>query len=91
MDEIKTSVQGKMDKVIDKLHKDFATFRAGRANPAILDKVQIDYYGTPTPIAQLATVATPEAKQLTIQPWEANLLKDIERAILASEKTITIT
>lgn len=75
----------KMEKSIVALETDYAAVRAGRANPAILDRVMVDYYGTPTPIQQVGTIAVPEARTLTIQPWDASLLKDIEKAILASD------
>lgn len=77
--------ESKMEKSIIALESDFAAIRAGRANPAILDKVVVDYYGTPTPIAQVGTIAVPEARMLTIQPWDATLLKAIEKAIIASD------
>jgi len=75
----------KMEKAIVALENDFAAIRAGRANPQILDRVTVDYYGTATPIPQVGTVAVPEARTLTIQPWDASILKDIEKAILASD------
>ena len=74
-----------MEKAIVALENDFAAIRAGRANPQILDRVTVDYYGTATPIPQVGTVAVPEARTLTIQPWDASILKDIEKAILASD------
>jgi len=82
-------VKAKMDKAIASLERDYATIRAGRANPALLDKVMVDYYGTPTPVAQVGTVAVPEARMLTIQPWDASILGDIEKAILKSDLGIT--
>ena len=75
----------KMEKAIIALENDFAAVRAGRANPQILDRVTVDYYGTATPIQQVGTIAVPEARTLTIQPWDASILKDIEKAILASD------
>lgn len=78
-------METKMEKSIVALESDFSAVRAGRANPAILDKVMVDYYGTPTPVAQVGTVSVPEARMLTIQPWDASLLKEIEKAILASD------
>ena len=74
-----------MEKAIIALENDFAAVRAGRANPQILDRVTVDYYGTATPIQQVGTIAVPEARTLTIQPWDASILKDIEKAILASD------
>lgn len=75
----------KMDKTIASLESDYATIRAGRANPAILDKVVVDYYGVPTPIAQVGTISIPEARTLLVQPWDASILKDVEKAILTSD------
>ncbi|ABP67934.1 ribosome recycling factor [Caldicellulosiruptor changbaiensis] len=71
----------KMKKAIETLKEEFATVRAGRANPHILDKVMVDYYGVPTPIPQLASITVPEARMIVIQPWEARMLKEIEKAI----------
>ena len=79
-----SEIKEKMDKSIDNLNEKFAEVRAGRANPAILNKVKIDYYGTPTPINQVAGVSVPEAR-LIIQPWDMSILKEIEKAILASD------
>ena len=67
----------------------YTTIRAGRANPHILDKIKVDYYGTPTPIQQVANVSVPEARMIQIQPWEASLIKDIEKAILVSDLGLT--
>ena len=78
-------IKEKMNKSIDNLREKFAEVRAGRANPAILNKVKIDYYGTPTPINQVAGVSVPEARMIVIQPWDASVLKEIEKAILASD------
>jgi ribosome recycling factor len=75
----------KMTKTINVLIKDLAAIRAGRANPAVLDKITIEYYGTPTPLNQVAAVATPEPRTLQIQPWDASTLKLIEKAIYASD------
>ena len=74
-------MKAKMEKTLDVLAGEFKTLRAGRANPAIIDKVNVDYYGVPTPINQLAVVNVPEARTLTIQPWDSHTLKAIERAI----------
>ena len=79
------SAEKNMKKVIERLQKEYGTIRAGRANAAVLDQIQVDYYGVPTPIQQLATVATPDPRSLVIQPWDASVLKGIERAILASD------
>lgn len=78
-------VEEKMDKTISVFSENLSEVRAGRANPAILNKVKIDYYGTPTPINQVAGVSVPEARLIVIQPWDASVLKEIERAILASD------
>ncbi len=80
-----TSIKEKMDKTINIFAEKLAEVRAGRANPAILNKVKIDYYGTPTPINQVAGVSVPEARLIVIQPWDASILKEIEKAILASD------
>ena len=74
-----------MNKTLDILAKDYAAIRAGRANPAVLDKVTVDYYGAPTPINQMAAVSVTEARTLTIQPWDRSTLKEIEKAINASD------
>lgn len=79
----------KMDKVLNHLAGEFETIRVGRANPTVLNKVTVDYYGTPTPVQQVGTIATPDPRTLTIQPWDGSLLKAIEKAILASELGIT--
>ena len=78
-------IKEKMNKSIDNLREKFAEVRAGRANPAILNKVKIDYYGTPTPINQVAGVSVPEARMIVIQPWDISVLKEIEKAILSSD------
>ena len=75
----------KMNASVNHLIHELASIRAGRANPAILDKVTVDYYGSPTPIQQIASVSTPDARSLLIQPWDASVLKGIEKAILASD------
>lgn len=79
----------KMDKTLNHLASEFETIRVGRANPTVLNKVTVDYYGTPTPVQQVGTVSTPDPRTLTIQPWDSSLLKAIEKAILASELGIT--
>ena len=79
------NVKEKMDKAIAAMESDFAGIRAGRANPAILDKVTVDYYGTATPIAQVGTISVPDPRMLMIQPWDASILKEIEKAIIASD------
>jgi ribosome recycling factor len=81
----------KMDKVITGLEKEFSTIRAGRANPGVLDKIQVDYYGTPTQINAMAAVSVAEARILVISPWDASSLKVIEKAIMASDIGINPT
>ena len=80
-----------IQKTIDFLGEEYAAVRAGRANPHVLDKIKVDYYGTPTPIQQVGNVSVPEARIIQIAPWEKTLLKDIEKAILASDVGITPT
>lgn len=75
----------KMNGVLNHLNKELAAIRAGRANPAVLDKIMVDYYGSPTPINQLAAVAVAEARILTITPWDASVMRSIEKAILESD------
>lgn len=75
----------KMEKTIDVLANNFAEVRAGRANPAILNKIKVDYYGVPTPISQVAGISVPEARLIVIQPWDLSILKEIEKEILKSD------
>jgi len=84
MDELKLA-QDKMEKTIAALSHEYSTIRAGRANPGVLDKIRVDYYGTPTPINQMAAVAVAEARILTIQPWDASTVRAIEKAIQNSD------
>lgn len=79
----------KMGKSLSVLESDFASIRAGRANPAILDKVTVEYYGTPTPLTQVGNISIPEARTLVVKPWDASILGDIEKAILKSDIGIT--
>jgi ribosome recycling factor len=83
------NAEARMDKAIAALENDLAAIRAGRANPAILDKVMVKYYGVPTPIQQVGTVAVPEARTITIQPWDMSILGEIEKGILKSDIGIT--
>ena len=76
---------GKMEKTCSILVENFNSVRAGRANAAVLDKISVSYYGTDTPLQQVATIATPDPRTLTVQPWDGSILKDIERAIQASD------
>ncbi|MGN1421194.1 MAG: ribosome recycling factor [Eubacterium sp.] len=85
MEAVFTKTKEKMEKCLNALERDFSSIRAGRANPAVLDKVMVDYYGVPTPINQMAAVSVPEARMLVIQPWDASTLKDIEKAINTSD------
>ena len=80
-----TNLKEKMEKSISVYSEKLSEVRAGRANPAILNKIKIDYYGTPTPINQVAGASVPEARLIVIQPWDVSILKDIEKAILASD------
>lgn len=84
-----SNLESKMDKTISVLNENFSEIRAGRANPAILNKVKVDYYGVPTPISQVAGISVPEARLIMIQPWDMSILKDLEKAILASDIGIT--
>ena len=77
--------ENKMKKTCEALNAQLATIRAGRANAAVLDQIQVDYYGSPTPIQQIASVSTPDPRSLLIQPWDGSVLKGIEKAILASD------
>ena len=78
-------IEEKMNKTLDVLSQNLAEVRAGRANPAILNKIKVDYYGTPTPINQVAGISVPEARLIVIQPWDLSLLKEIEKEILKAE------
>ena len=79
----------KMHKTYEHLLGDYQTIRAGRANPHVLDKIKVDYYGSPTPIQQVGNISVPEPRMIQIAPWEKSLIKEIERAILASDLGIT--
>lgn len=85
MQEILKEFEDKMNKTVDVVTSDFASVRAGRANAAVLDKITVDYYGTPTPINQVGTISSPDPRSLMIQPWDKTLLKAIEKAIQSSE------
>ena len=92
MDKEKLQIyETKMNKSLDALQNEYASIRAGRANPHVLDKLRADYYGTPTPIQQVGNVSVPEARMIVIQPWEKSLLKAIEKAILTSDLGINPT
>ncbi len=84
-----TIFREKMDKSIDSLASEYTTIRAGRANPHVLDHITVDYYGTPSNLQAVANISVPEARTIMIQPWEASLIKDIEKAILISDLGLT--
>ena len=85
MNELIKNTEEKMIKTLGVLDRDYKAIRAGRANISVLDRITVDYYGSPTPIQQMAAVAVPEPRILMIQPWDASTLKDIEKAILVSD------
>ncbi len=91
MDERLNKYEDKMQKSLNNLFSEYNSIRAGRANPHVLDDVMVDYYGTPTPIQQVANVSVPEARMILIQPWEASMVKEIERAINTSDIGINPT
>lgn len=91
MDSRLQQYEDKMKKAFEFLESDYAAIRAGRANPHVLDKLRVDYYGTPTPIQQVGNVTVPEARIIQIAPWEKSLLKEIEKAILTSDIGINPT
>lgn len=89
IDDIRKDAEGRMRKAAEALDGAFGRIRTGRANPAILDGIQVDYYGNPTPLNQVATISVEDARTLTISPWEKNLVSVIEKAILKSDLGIT--
>ena len=89
MDERLKVYEEKMTKSYDAMIREFTAIRAGRANPHVLDKLKVDYYGTPTPIQQVGNISVPEPRMLQIQPWEKSLIKAIEKAIMTSDLGIT--
>ena len=91
MDSRLNVYEEKMEKSLNNLEEEYAGIRAGRANPHVLDKLRVDYYGTPTPIQSVANVSVPEARMIQIQPWEASMVKEIEKAIMMSDLGITPT
>jgi ribosome recycling factor len=91
MDERLQPYEGKMTKAVEHLENDLGSIRAGRANPRVLDKIRVDYYGTPTPLSQVGNITVPDARMLQIAPWEKSLIKEIEKAILASDLGINPT
>ncbi|RRJ65389.1 ribosome recycling factor [Paenibacillus oralis] len=86
---VKKHAEERMDKAIQALKRDLATLRAGRAAPSLLDRIQVEYYGAPTPVNQLANINTPDSRTLLIQPWDKSSLSDIERAIQKSDLGLT--
>ena len=91
MDSRLNPFQDKMEKTLNNLEEEYVGIRAGRANPHILDKLRVDYYGTPSPIQSVANVSVPEPRMIQIQPWEKNMLKVIEKAIMVSDLGINPT
>ena len=91
MENLLTATKARMEKCLDSLERDYKTIRAGRANPAVLDKITVDYYGCPTPLNQMAAISVPEPKMIMIQPWDASTLRSIEKAINASDIGINPT
>ena len=91
MDERLVQFDEKMQKTMNNLSEEFRSIRAGRANPHVLDKLRVDYYGTPTPIQQVANVNVPEPRMIQIQPWEASMVKEIEKVIMTSDLGINPT
>lgn len=91
MDERLQQYDNKMQKSYDNLQEEFGSIRAGRANPHVLDKLRVDYYGTPTALQQVANISVPEPRMLLIQPWEPNMVREIEKVILTSDLGINPT
>ena len=91
MEERLQPYETKMGKSYDALLKEYASIRAGRANPHVLDKIRVDYYGTPTPLQQVGNISVPEARVIMIQPWEKKLIREIEKAIMTSDLGINPT
>lgn len=91
MDERLQQYDNKMQKSLQNLLEEFGAIRAGRANPHVLDKIKVDYYGTPTGLQQVANVSVPEPRMIQIQPWEASLVREIEKAIMSSDLGINPT
>jgi len=89
MEELFKDCQRKMEISLDHLRQDLSKLRTGSANAAILDGIKVDYYGTPTPLSQVATLGVPDSQTITIQPWDISILKDLEKAVLASDLGLT--
>jgi len=88
MEEVKKSTKTRMQKSIEALNNDFNTIRTGRASASLFEKIKVDYYGEPTPLNQVATISTPEARLVVIQPWDKSVLNEIEKAIQKSELSL---
>lgn len=88
MQDVKKSAESRMKKTVKALHEEFNTIRTGRASSALFDKIKVDYYGNPTPLNQVATISTPEARLVVIQPWDKSVINDIEKAIQKSELSV---
>lgn len=89
IDEVLAEATEKMEKAVEALQADLRALRTGRASPALVERIKVDYYGTPTPLNQLATISVPEPRLLTIRPWDASILSAIEKAILKSDLGLT--
>ena len=89
MDSIKKDAEERMEKALSSLEREFARLRTGRATPALVDNIKVDYYGTPTPINQLASIAVPDSRSLTIQPWDRGAFPLVEKAIMKSDLGLT--
>ena len=89
VNEIISGIESKMEKSVAALRVDLASLRAGRATPSLLEKVMVDYYGSPTPVTQVASVTVPEPRMIVIQPWEKNMISQIEKAIMKSDLGLT--
>ncbi|MDL1898485.1 ribosome recycling factor, partial [Anaerolineae bacterium CFX7] len=89
IDDVKKECEDKMKKALEAMKRDFQAMRTGRASPQLVEPLKVDYYGTPTPLQQLATVSVPEARQILIKPFDVSQIKAIEKAILASELGLT--
>ena len=91
IDAVEEETKRKMDSAIESLKDEFRTMHAGRVTPAVLENINVDYYGTPTPISQVGTISTPEPQMLAISPWEKSMLKEIERAILKANMGLSVS
>ena len=89
INDLLRETEGRMNKAIEALEEEFRGLRTGRATPALIERVMVDYYGTPTPLAQMASVSVPESRMLTIQPWDVSAIKEIEKAIQKSDLGLT--